>query len=844
MNAGFSPQPVDSQASAADAALLANGRRTKKLHLKVGGMHCSLCTASIERAVGRLDGVRSVHASIAHEEVLVEYDPERVAPATIEAALEAIGFSVRAPDERLALLEEERELAIARRKALQAAILLAAASALMLASALFGPSRTRMLIMAALALYAVGGPARFIVARNGWQSVRRGILNQDVLASASALAGLGGGLVGLALPALPAGEFFGATVFVLAFHLIGGYTSVLVHLRASQSVRRLLALVPPVARRVAADGSEVTVPVDRLAVGDLVRIRPGERIPVDGRVVEGASSVDESLVTGESVPVDKLPGSEVIGGALNLTGALVVQVTRVGPDTFLQSVARQVAEARAMKPGILRLVDQVLLVYVPTVFGASVLGLLLWAAGSWLVSGDVDLLRASFAALGALIMGYPCALGMATPLALIRASGEAAARGILMRSGEAFQVFRNVRAIAFDKTGTLTEGKPALAGCHALAGTPSDLLKLAASAEHPSEHPLARAIVSAARQQGIRLSEPEGFVAEPGRGVRARVEGHDVLVGTSRFLAEQGIDLTPLHPLVERVQREGQTAVLVAIDGQAAGVLGLADRVKADARATIEAFRRRGIEPILLSGDHRRVVNAVAAAAGIEVVRAEMLPADKAAAIRELQHGGVRVAMVGDGINDAPALMQADVGIAIGAGTDIAIEAADIVLIGDRLSALVDAYELARRSYRLTAANVALALVFNGAGIAVAVTGLVTPVWAMGAMAVSVSLVLGHSFAGRLLPRPRPSTQPAPPPRMAYVFTVPTIHCEGCYRRIQRKLRRCTGVLEVEGEIPERRVVVIVERGRARKEELRAELERLGQEVASVEVLEPVGERY
>lgn len=829
---------IPSPARSAGAPRGGGDRHARALHFKLGGMHCSLCTASIERAVRRLDGVRSVHASIAHEEVLIEYDPALVTSVEVIAALEAIGFSVRPPDERAALVEEERELATARRKALEAALALASASALMGVAAFMGPSRSLAFAMAALALVAVLGPARFIVARNGWQSLRQGILNQDVLASAAALAGLGGGFVGLVIPEVPANEFFGAAVFVLAFHLVGGYTSVLVHVRASQSVRRLLALVPLVAHRVERDGTEAVVPADQLAVGDLVRVRPGERIPVDGHVVDGASSVDESVVTGESLPVDKLPGSEVIGGALNLTGTLLVQVTRVGPDTFLQRVARQVAEARALKPGIVRLVDQVLVVYVPMVFGASGLGALLWTAGRWLASGEPDLLRASFAALGALVMGYPCALGMATPLALIRASGEAAARGILMRSGEAFQVFRSVRVVAFDKTGTLTEGKPVVASCHALAGTSLDVLELAGSAELPSEHPLARTIVHAAQQRGLQLVAPVTFTAEPGRGIRARVAGHDVVVGTARFLGEQGIDPAPLRPLVERVHGEGQTAVLVVVDGRAAGVLGLADRVKADARQVVEALRRRGIESVVLSGDHPRAAGAVASALGIETVRAALLPADKVAAVRELQRRGIRVAMVGDGINDAPALMQADVGVAIGAGTDIAIESADVVLVGDRLSALVDAYDLARRSYRMTVTNVALALVFNGAGIAAAVSGLITPVWAMAAMAVSVSLVLAHSFAGRLLPRPAPLTPSPASPTMTYVVTVPTIHCAGCTRRIERTLRRMSGVLDVEATVPGRRVLLVVERGRLSEGELRSTLERLGHEVAAVEVVE------
>ncbi len=730
-----------------------HSERIEKLQLKVGGMHCSLCTDSIRRSVGRLDGVQSVQVSIAHEEALIEYDPRRVDPLTVREALEDIGYVVREPDEAERFAEEERELAGAKRKAMLSIGLLVVASILMIITVLDGPSRPPSLAMGALAVFMAFGPARFIIMRNGWQSIRRGILNQDVLVTASSLGGLVGGGVGLVITDLPAGGFFGATVFVLGFHLIGGYASVLVHVRASQSVRRLLDLEPPTARRVAADGHEVEVRIEQLGVGDLVRVRPGERIPADGTVTAGASALDQSLVTGEPIPVDKLPGSEVIGGSVNHAGSLDIQVSRVGADSFLRTVARHVAEARALKPGILRLVDQVLLVYVPAVFAASALGFLLWSIGAWLINGEADWRRASFAALSALIMGYPCALGMSTPLAIIRASGEAAERGILMRSGEAFHVFRSVRTIVFDKTGTLTEGKPELGDVFTTGSTADAVLQFAASVEVLSEHPLAEAIVSEARRRGLALSTPDSFEARPGRGVLASVAGQQVVVGTQRFLREEEIGTRELDPLVDQVQERGQTAVLIAVEGRATGVLALADRPKQDAPATVAKLRAMGLNPVLLTGDNWRTARAVATAVGIGDVRAEVLPADKAAEVRRLQAEGQKVAMVGDGINDAPALMQADVGIAMGAGTDIALESADVVLVGSRLEPLVEARELASRSYQLTVTNVVLALAFNGIGVLAAVSGLVEPIWAMVAMAVSVSVVLGNSFAGRVIGR-------------------------------------------------------------------------------------------
>lgn len=723
---------------------------TATVQMKIGGMHCSLCTESIQKALSRVEGVQTVQVSIAHEEALVAYDAERIDRETIRETLEDIGYTVRDPDQADLFADEERELAGARRKALIAVGLLVAASVLMLVAGLLGPDRPRTLAMGALALYITLGPARFIIVRNGWQSIRRRILNQDVLVSSSALGGLIGGIFGLFVPSIPAGGFFGATVFVLGFHLIGGYASVLVHVRASQSVRRLLALEPPTARRVTADGTEVEVQLEQLGVGDLVRVRPGERIPIDGVIVEGASAVDESLVTGEPLPVDKLPGSEVIGGSLNQMGSVLVRVTRIGADSFLRTVARHVSEARAMKPGIMRLVDRVLLYYVPLVFAAAAAGFLIWTLGATLMTGAPGWQRASFAALSVLIMGYPCALGMSTPLAIIRASGEAAERGILMRSGEAFQVFRHVQTIVFDKTGTLTEGKPELVDVLALGAANEDLLRLAASAEALSEHPLAGAIVAAAREQSLTLSTPSAFEVRPGRGIIATVDGRQIIVGTPRFLREEDIDPTPLEGTVDQVQARGQTGVMVAVDGQSQGVLALADQPKSDAREAVARLRQAGLTPRLLTGDNWRTARAIATSLGIEEVTAEVLPGEKANEVRRLQRQGERVAMVGDGINDAPALMQADVGIAIGAGTDIALEAADVVLVGNRLDALVEARDLSRRSYRLTVTNVVLALAFNGIGVMAAITGMVEPLWAMVAMAISVSVVLGNSFAGRL----------------------------------------------------------------------------------------------
>ncbi|MFQ5420366.1 MAG: heavy metal translocating P-type ATPase, partial [Anaerolineae bacterium] len=446
---------------------------------------------------------------------------------------------------------------------------------------------------------------------------------------------------------------------------------------------------------------------------------------------------------------------EVIGGSINQKGTLVVEVLKVGDESFLAQVARHIEEARAMKPGILALVDRVLQWFVPGVLLFGGLAIVLWTAVAALFGGPPDWTRAIFAALAVLVMGYPCALGMATPLAMIRGGGEAAKRGILMRSGEAFQTLKDVRRAVLDKTGTFTEGKPSVVE---VVQKPDfseksgfSILQLAASVEIASEHPLAGAIVNAAQEQGLDLIDFDAFAAMPGRGVQAKVSGRVVLIGSPRFLREQGVDLAELKVDLERMQAEGKTAVAIAQDGRAAGLIAITDAVKPDTAAAIARLRAAGIEPVMLTGDSRRTAAAVAAQVGISEIFAELLPGEKAEKVRQLQAAGQRVLMVGDGINDAPALMQSDVGIAIGAGTDIAIEAADVVLIGERLSALVDAIEIGRSSYQKTVQNLWLAFAFNGVGVPLAVTGLVRPGWAMAAMVASVSLVLLNSFGGQLV---------------------------------------------------------------------------------------------
>ncbi len=769
-----------------------------RIRARIGGLHCSLCTSTIEKALRRKPGVDKVAVSLTHEQALVEYDPARVGPAELLQTLRDIGYTLHDPRKLRPFEEEERELVREGRRFLVAVtfslisvaliatptgigtILLPLVATLGLIAFVFLVLRAQGLwiatasaaglgvfagalllyrealsltsvtpwLVGALAVALVIGVAQHIL-HMAVQALRRGILNQHVLLEAGAFAGLAGGLIGLVFdpPGYPTAPFFAVAVMVATYHLFSEWLSLIVKTRSSQAVKRLLDLQPDVAR-VLRNSREEEVPIDAVKLGDLVRVRPGERLPVDGEVVEGHSSVDQALVTGEPTPVERRRGDTVIGGSINGTGTLLVRVTAVGDESFLQRIAREVEDARALKPGILHLVDRVLVVYTPTVLFIALLAVLGWVMVPWLLGSEPDLQRAVFAGLSVLVMGYPCAVGISAPLSIVRGAGEAAERGILMRTGEAFQGYRLATQIALDKTGTLTAGKPRLIEIEATGAGEEELIALAAGVEAASEHPLADAIVTAAFERGITPPEVERFEAVPGKGVRAEVGGETVLAGNARFLAESSVDLGMLTHRIEMLEGAGRTVIAVAGGGRPLGLLALGDTVRSEAAEAVAALKQAGVRTVLVTGDNERSAHRVAAELGIDEVHAGILPGQKAELVRQLQQDG-RVAMVGDGINDAPALMQADVGIAMGGGTDIAIESADIIILSNRLDGVVVARDISRRSYRKMVQNVSLAFLFNGIGVPLAATGLVYPVWAMVAMAVSVTAIFFNSLWGR-----------------------------------------------------------------------------------------------
>ncbi|MDA8110665.1 MAG: cation-translocating P-type ATPase [Betaproteobacteria bacterium] len=713
-----------------------------RLQIGIGGMQCSFCRQSVERALARIPGVTSAAVNLAHEEALIVYDGAPATPARITETLKSLGYSIRDRERLRAFIQDEEELDAERRRLLAAALVSGVGLAMMVGEWLDFP------VVGPWLAYAMAAGAVLVVFGLGWRflamaaaALRRGILNQHVLLSFSALGAFAAGLVGFAVPSFPAADFFGAAALLMTYHILSSFVAGLVRTRASQAVRKLLELQPATAR-VVRDGKEVEVPVADMTVGELVRVRPGERIPLDGEVVEGVAAIDESMVTGEPLPVTKVAGAAVIAGSLDSDGVLLARVTKPAGESFVARVAREVEAAKALKPAILVLVERILLVYVPVVLGIAAAAFLGWTIAGMASSASLEQ-RALYAALTVLVMGYPCALGMATPLALIRGGGEAAARGILVRSAEAFQALKDVRAVVFDKTGTLTQGKPRVLGVVA-----DDLLAMAAAVERFSRHPLAKAIVDEADARGLELGEIEDFHETPGRGLSGTLGGERLLAGSPRFLEEHGIALPA--DIGARLPASA-TLVGVARGGRLLGLIPLGDEARPDAQSVIRALTARGIEPILVTGDHRRAAEALAAQLGIRRFRGEALPADKAEYVRSLQREGPRVVMVGDGINDAPALMQADVGVAFDAGTDIAIESADAVVMNHALTAIPDLLSIGGRSYAKTVQNLAIAFTFNGIGIPVAATGILHPAWAMAAMAASVTLVLTNSFGGRLV---------------------------------------------------------------------------------------------
>lgn len=744
---------------------------SKTAVVPVGGMTCAACAAAVERSVRALSGVASAEVNLVSEKLTVTYDPERIRLSEIKKAVRDAGYEPRAVEAETGTDEHAKAKERDYRR-LRINFYIAAAAALPLLYIAMGhmvglplpqvlhPMHHPLnfaLVQFALTLPAVWAGRRFYSV--GFRTLLKGSPNMDSLiaiGTSAAIAYSAYSTLEIARgDASAAGHlYFETAAVIIALILLGKGLEAKSKGRASEAIKKLMGLAPSTARIVHGT-EEIEIPVDEVEVGDLVRVRPGERVPVDGVVVEGWTSVDESMLTGESLPVEKKAGDTVAGATVNGTGSFVFRATRVGKDTALARIVRLVEEAQGSKAPIAALADKVSGVFVPVVAGIA-----LAAALAWLLAGEgaVFSLRVFIAVL---TIACPCALGLATPTAIMVGTGKGAELGVLIKSGTALETAHKVRAVVLDKTGTITVGKPSVTDVEALGpsgGTGSTeardrLLALAAGAERGSEHPLASAVIRAAEERGLTVVPPSSLQAVPGRGIEAEAGGRRILVGNARMMEEKGVDTAPASGILERFFREGKTALFVAADGRLEGILAVADTVKAGSKEAVAAFRSLGITTIMITGDSRAVAEAVGREVGVDRVLAEVLPEDKASELAKLQAEGYVTAMVGDGINDAPALARADVGIAIGSGTDVAAESADIILARSDLMDAVSALALSRAVIRNIRQNLFWAFAYNVLGIPVAAGllhlfggPLLNPIFAAAAMSLSSVSVVSNAL--------------------------------------------------------------------------------------------------
>lgn len=712
----------------------------------------------LERVLARLEGVREVQVLYPTNQVFVRYIPTLVSQQDLRQAIRRAGFEVVEGQIEFQDAEAEarrRELAQQRRLLVVGLIftiplfLLAMGRDLGLLPMAFAHTRWFDVL-----LWVLATPVQFYVGwqyyRNGYHAVRNGSANMDVLiAMGSSVAYLYS--VAVVLGWLKGHVYFETAAVIVTLVRLGKFLEARARGMTSDAIRKLMGLQSKTAR-VIRDGQEREVPVEEVQLGDIILVRPGERIPVDGVVIEGRSTVDESMLTGESLPVEKKPGDSVIGGTLNKQGFLRFEATRVGKETFLAQIVRLVQEAQASKAPIQRLADRISAIFVPLVLLIALVTFVIWYFGVP-VPGDTNatFARALIHMVAVLVIACPCALGLATPTAVMVGTGKGAELGILFRNSEALERAGQVNVVVLDKTGTLTRGQPQVTHIfvaptwHA-AQDENHLLQLAASVEQVSGHPLGEAIVAEAISRGLSLETPAGFSVDVGQGVEGEVQGHRVIVGSPGMFERRGLALNGLAPVVERIRSEARTPVLVAVDGVPCGVIGIADTLQEGAREGVRALKDLGLRVIMLTGDQHPTALAIAAQVGIEEVIAEVLPQHKAEAIKALQERGNVVAMVGDGVNDAPALAQADVGIAIGTGTDIAMATAPVTLVGGDLRGVAKAILLSRRTLRTIRQNLFWAFFYNILLIPAAAMGYLSPILAALAMAFSSVFVVTNSL--------------------------------------------------------------------------------------------------
>ena len=698
--------------------------QTKKIVIPVTGMTCASCVSHVEKALKELTGVISVNVNLATEKAMVEYDAARVSVADFRRAVDGAGYGIievspEATAETDVVTEaHQREARNLRRKLIFAGII-GAYMLLVAISELTGGSWLPAFFGNRYLLWALATPVQFWAGwqfyKGMWGALKHKTANMNTLIAVGTSAAYLYSVAAILFPDFFAAGGRGANVYfdtaaiIVALILFGRFLEARAKGQTSAAIKKLMGMQAKTAR-IVRNGEEVDIPVDEVAVGDIVIVRPGEKVPVDGIIKEGHSSLDESMITGESIPVEKGAGDEVIGATINKTGSFRFEATKVGKDTALAQIIKLVEEAQGSKAPIQRLADLISAYFVPAVIGIAAVTFVVW----YFFGPAPALTFALLNFVAVLIIACPCALGLATPTAIMVGTGKGAENGVLIRSGEALETTHKINAIILDKTGTLTQGQPVVTDVIALPGfREEDILTVAASAERGSEHPLGEAIVNAAHDKNLNLIDVTDFKAIPGHGIEAGVEGRKVLLGNLKLMHDRHLPLNGLETKAADLSGEGKTPMFIGIDGKTAGIIAVADTLKPNSKEAVAELHRLGLEVVMLTGDNRRTAEAIARQVGTDRVLAEVLPEHKAQEVKRLQEEGRVVAMVGDGINDAPALAQADIGIAIGTGTDVAMEAADITLMSGDLRGVVTAISLSKRTMRTIKQNLFWSFAYN-----------------------------------------------------------------------------------------------------------------------------------
>ncbi|MDS9470885.1 heavy metal translocating P-type ATPase [Sporosarcina pasteurii] len=722
----------------------------EKVDFDISGMTCAACATRIEKRIKKMDGVSNANVNFALETIAVEYDDKQVATADMIAAVKKMGYElIPKQDGKDKIDHKEQEIKKQQRRFIFSAILTFPLLWTMVAhfeflSFIYMPA----ILMNPWLQLALATPVQFIVGagfyKGAFNALKNKSANMDVLVALGTSAAYFYSLY-LSFEWMNAGSigepelYFEAAAVIITLIVLGKLFEVRAKGKTSQAIQKLLGLQAKTAR-VLRDGLEKEIPIEEVVSGDTILVRPGEKIPVDGEIIEGRSAIDESMITGESIPIDKVAGDAVIGATINKNGSLQIKATRVGKDTALAQIVKVVEEAQGSKADIQRLADRISGVFVPIVVVIAITTFLIW----YFAVTPGDLRSALIPTISILVIACPCALGLATPTSIMAGSGRAAEMGLLFKGGEHLENTQSIDTVVLDKTGTITKGEPALTDFTVTSDfTEEEVLQLIATAENQSEHPLAQAIVNGVKEKGIELLEATEFEALPGFGIRAEVSDREVLVGTRKLMRKNNISTADSEVSMEKLESEGKTAMLIAVDHKLAGIVAVADTLKDTSKEAIAKMQELGLEVIMLTGDNQRTAETIARQINVSNVIAEVLPEQKSDEIKKLQDQGKKVAMVGDGINDAPALAMADVGMAVGTGTDIAIEAADITLMRGDLNSVADAFIMSRKTMRNIKENLFFAFIYNTIGIPIAAIGLLAPWVAGAAMAFSsVSVVL------------------------------------------------------------------------------------------------------